>query len=499
MLTVFILAVIINMLIFKDKTMIKVDKKTDVSHLNSEEKTVLIYMLLEKNNLLIDKFNRLETKFKRLEAQLAKNSTNSSKPPSSDSKKSKKKLQKTASLKKQSGKKPGGQPGHEGKTLSMSATPDKTILLTVDECIQCGKNLKREDYTTENRQQFEIPEPKMWITEYQAQLKNCPLCGCTTAACFPENITHATQYGPRAKSLMVYINQYQLIPFDRASQFFNTIYRQSVSPGTIVNAVDALSSRFNVIEKGIKHLLIQSDLAHSDETSMNINGTKQWLHTVGTEQLTHYAFHEKRGQVAMDEIGILPAFKGTLIHDHWKSYFTYKDIRHGLCNAHHLRELKFIAEQQCIKWANGMSDLLLRINTHKGALIQVGKIFNRPQKKKYGEEYDEIISKAGKEQARRGSIESYNLLKRLRNYKDCVLLFMNDLTVPFTNNLSEQDIRMMKVKGKISGCFRKITGGDNFCKIRSVISTANKNKKNVFDILQTAFQKIITVDMLLAE
>lgn len=209
-----------------------------------------------------------------LEAQLAKNSRNSNKPPSSDSKKSKKKLQKTTSLKKKSDKKPGGQPGHEGKTLPMSSAPNETIMLTVDECIQCGKNLKREAYTQESRQQFEIPEPMMWITEYQAQIKSCPICGCTTMACFPEGITHKTQYGPRAKSLMVYMNQYQLIPFNRASQFFKTIYHQPVSPGTIVNAVDELSSRLDAVDNSIKQLLIQSDLAHSDETGTNLNGAK---------------------------------------------------------------------------------------------------------------------------------------------------------------------------------------------------------------------------------
>lgn len=153
-----------------------------------------------------------------------------------------------------------------------------------------------------------------------------------------------------------------------------------------------------------------------------------------------------------------------------------------------------MAEHQHIKWAKRMSDLLLRIHAHKEALIKAGKEFNDPEEK-----YDDIIRKASQEQARRCSIESHNLLKRLRNYKFCVLMFMHNMSVPFTNNLSEQDIRMMKVKGKISGCFQKITGGNNFCKIRSVISTANKNRKNIFDVLQKVFQDIITVDMLLAE
>jgi len=479
--------------------MIKKDKKVDVSHLSSEEKTALIYMLLEKNNLLIDKFNRLEAKFKILEARLAKNSSNSSKPPSSDSKKPDKKPKKTASLRKKSGKKPGGQLGHKGKTLKMSKTPDETILLTVDNCINCGKNLKQQDYSIECRQEFEIPEPKMWITEYQAQIKDCPKCGCTTAACFPEHITHATQYGPRAKSMMVYINQYQLIPFDRASEFFKTIYGHTVSPGTIVNAVKALSLRLDAVDNGIKELLASSKLAHSDETGINMNGTKHWLHTFCTEKLTHYALHEKRGRVAMDAIGILPDFKGTLIHDHWKSYFTYEEIQHGLCNAHHLRQLKFIYEHQNIKWGTQMTELLVKINDHKTELIQKNQQFTRLQKGKYSQEYDAIIQKAAKEQARRGSIESHNLLKRLREFKDAVLLFMTDMSVPFTNNQGERDIRMVKIKDKISGCFRKVSGGYDFCRIRSMTSTAKKNNKNVFHILQQAFQKTITVDLLLAE
>jgi transposase len=406
--------------------MIKKDKKTDVSHLFPEEKTDLIYLLLEKNNLLIDQYNRLETKFKWLEAQLAKNSSNSSKPPSSDTKNPKKKSQKTASLKKKSDKKPGGQPGHAGKTLQKSTMPDETVWLPVDECIHCGKNLKREASTLECRQEFEIPKPVMWVTEFQAQTKHCPACRCTTAACFPKHITHTTQYGPRAKSLMVYLNQYQLIPFNRAAEFFNAVYHQPVSPGTIVNAVGALSIRLDAVDNGIKHLLIQSKLLHCDETGTHINGNKQWLHTVGTKKLTHYAVHEKRGQAAMDAIGILPHFKGTLIHDHWKSYFAYKDVRHGLCNAHHLRELKFLDEHQNMTWAKKMSDLLLRINAHKEVLVQAGRAFNAFQRKNYNEDYDEIISKAGQEQARRGSIESHNLLKRLKNYKACVLLFMNE-------------------------------------------------------------------------
>jgi len=476
----------------------KRDKKTDVSHLDSADKTAVIHLLQEQVNLLEEKNKRLAARLKALEGKLSKNSSNSSKPPSSDKNNSGKKAKKTTSSRKKSGKRPGGQPGHKGSTLEMSSKPDKVITLPVSNCINCNHSFKGVSAELEKRQVFEIPEPQISITEYQAQVKYCKDCDCHTVACFPAGVTHTTQYGPRAKSLMVYMTQYQLLPYQRASEFFRAVYNHNVSAGTIVNAVNVLSSRLRKVESEIKSLLIQSTLAHADETGANIKGKKQWLHTVGTTELTHYAIHEKRGRIATEDIGILPDFSGTLIHDHWKSYFTYENIQHGLCNAHHIRELRFIYEHHHIKWAKKISNLLIAINIHKEKLLSHKKSFTKRQISGYQDCYDEILSKARTEQARRGTTDSKNLLKRLKNYKSEVLLFMTDMRAPFTNNLSEQDIRMMKVKQKISGCFRNISGGENFCRIRSVISTTKKNKKNVFDILQIAFQKIISIEVLLA-
>ncbi len=484
--------------------MAKRDNKTDVSHLHPEEKTVLIHLLQEQANLLKEKYKRLEIRFKALEERLAKNSSNSSKPPSSDANnpgKKKNNPKKTASLRKKTGKKPGGQPGHKGRYLEMSLKPDEIISLPVVACGHCHNNLTHAKSTLDTRQAFEIPEPKLWVIAYQAEEKYCKECGYTTSACFPDRITHKTQYGPRVKSLLVYMNQYQLLPFERASEFFETVYGHPISPGTIVNAVNTLSVRLEAVESQIKERLIKRDLIHCDETSINVNGNKHWLHTVGNEQLTHYAIHEKRGRNATEAIGILPEFKGTMIHDHWKSYFTYQACRHGLCNAHHLRELRFLYEHHPIKWAKKLSDLLIRINEHKNKRVNArGKpSFSPYQLKKYNADYDEILHKASKEQARRGTIDSHNLLKRLKAYKGSTLLFMTDFSVPFTNNLSERDIRMMKVKQKISGCFRNKTGGENFCRIRGALSTAKKNKKNIFNVLQEAFYNIISVEDLLVD
>jgi len=297
---------------------------------------------------------------------------------------------------------------------------------------------------------------------------------------------------------MVYMNQYQFLPFDRASQFFEAIYGHKVSPGTIVNAVDALACRLGKLEEQIKEVLSKGKIAHCDETSMSVGGDKHWLHTVGNEKLVHYALHKKRGQEATLDIGILPEFSGTMIHDHWKSYFLYENSKHALCNAHHLRELRFIHEHHQMKWANKLSNLLITINEHKQKHIKTNKDkFSKWLLNKYSTQFDDILAEGQKEHARRSTKDSHNLLKRLTAYKQETLLFMYDFAVPFTNNLSEQDLRMSKVKQKISGCFRQITGGNNFCKIRSMLVSARKNDKNPFTIIQQAFHKIISVDDLL--
>jgi len=476
----------------------KKDKNTDVSHMHDAEKTVFIEMLFEKINCLEEKIERLRAKNKFLEDNASKNSNNSHKPPSTDNKGKKGKPRKTTSSRTKSGKKPGGQDGHKGSHLKMSARPDEVITLPVTHCGHCHKNLKRSQADIEKRQMFEIPEPKMWITEYQSESKCCPNCNKTTKALYPEDITNKTQYGPRARTLMVYMNQYQFIPFKRVSEFFQSVYHHTVSAGTIVNAVRYLDNRIINVEKQIMDFIIQSKINHADESGANINGDKYWMHTVGNMQSTHFGMHKKRGRKATEAIGILPGYNGTLVHDHWKSYFTYTDCQHALCNAHHIRELRFLHEQQGIKWANKISDLLLEINRKKLKWIENGKdAFSARLLRKYNLKYDDILRKAKREQAIRGTIDSKNLLKRLLNYKDETLLFMNDFLVPFTNNLSEQDLRMPKIKQKISGCYRSLAGAYRFCRIRSMTSTAKKNGKNIFNTIELCFSKIISLDDLL--
>jgi len=227
---------------------------------------------------------------------------------------------------------------------------------------------------------------------------------------------------------------------------------------------------------------------------MNVLGKKQWVHTVGSKTLVHFALHEKRGKQATEAIGILPEFTGTLVHDHWKSYFLYDKSQHALCNAHHLRELRFLYEHHHMKWAKALADLLVGINHHKNKHIESGKDRFSPYRlNQYNAQYDEILKKARREHRRHVTKDAHNLLKRLTTYKQETLLFMHDFNVPFTNNLSERDLRMLKIKQKISGCFRKASWGNNFCRIRSFIISTKKNDKNVFKMIQKAFHKRISV------
>ena len=476
-------------------------KNTLKQALNEADKNFIINLLQEENLLLKEKIQRLEKRLKDVEAKSNKDSRNSNKPPSSDMHKRNKSKDKnkTSSLKKKSGKRPGGQPGHKGTTLPMCHNPDEIIRYEVHTCGHCHNDLRNKPATLDIRQEYEIPKPRMFVREHQGESVYCEACEYTTKAEFPEHITHKTQYGPIAKSMMVYLTQHQYLPYDRASQLFEAVYHHKVSPGTLVNTVSHLGRRLTDLDAEIKEYLAKSDLAHADETSININGSKRWLHTVGTDVVAHFGMHVNRGKKATQEIGILPSFTGILVHDHWKSYFTYENILHVLCNAHHLRELKFFDEQHSMKWANKMYCLLNKINNHKQELIKKSKFsFCRRMIKKYETEYDDILKSAQREQAKRGTIDSHNLMHRLKDFKEATLLFMYDFSVPFTNNLSEQDLRMHKIKQKISGCFRSEWIAEQYCKIRSMLVSGRKNRHNPFELIQRAFTRKLSLKYILA-
>ncbi len=397
------------------------------------------------------------------------NSTNSSKPPSSDPNRKKRSKNKT-------GKKPGGQKGHVGKTLEKVDDPDKIEVINVDRSKLPLARYREVGFDT--RQVFDIDISRV-VTEYRAQIVE-DNNGNRFVAPFPEGVTKAVQYGRTLKSHSVYMSQYQLVPYNRIQDHFADQMNIPVSEGSIFNFNKEAFRLLADFENRAKNELAASEVAHADETGINIGGKGHWLHCISNDFWTVYHPHKRRGLIAMNDMDILPRFKGTLCHDHWKPYYKI-DCTHALCNAHHLRELTRAWEQDAQQWAKNMKNLLetinRKVNDAGGALnakeSQKNRLKYRALFKEAEIECPEPIRPKGKK-GRMKKSKSRNLLERLRDYEQDALRFMDNEQVPFSNNLGENDIRMTKVQQKISGCFRSMDGAKIFCRVRSYLSTCRK-------------------------
>jgi transposase len=442
----------------------------------------------------------LAERIQKLEDQLAKTSRNSGKPPSSDG--YDQGAPRPKSLRKRSRRKSGGQPGHHGETLKMVATPDVVKVYHVQECRHCGQALKRRKAIGyEKRQVYDLPKVQMQVTEYRAEIKTCSCCGKETRATFPLGVNQAVQYGTEIKAQMVYLNTEQHIPLERTCDLLDEFYNHRPSEGTVVTACAEAAQTVEKPNEAIKEHLVQHEpVGHFDETGMRVSGVLNWLHTASTLRLTYYAMHAKRGSVALNEINILPRFQGRAVHDDWASYFQY-ELDHALCNAHHLRTLLFLLERYPQKWVQELHDLLLTIK-EKVEAAQANRQTALPvrQTNTFGQKYDRLLAKGlranppsnemSRQPGQRGRLKqspARNFLLRLREHKEAVLAFMYDFKVPFDNNQAERDLRMMKVKQKVSGGFRSTQGAQNFCQIRSYLSTARKNGLKALAALRLAF------------
>lgn len=467
-----------------------IDKQA-LSALSHEEKDALILQLQETVKRQETLIQQLEFRVKELEARLSKNSQNSSKPPSSDGY-NKKPAPK--SQRQKSGKKPGGQSGHAGSALEQVENPDFIVTHEVDKCRQgCGHSLEGMTKFVEARQEFDLPPIKIQVTEHQIETCKCEGCGYVNKGKAPNHITQPVQYGARINAIAVYLGQYQLIPSKRICETFWDLLGVKISEGFIYKAYGRCYANLNEYEQSVKGMLQCAPVAHFDESGIRVKKELHWLHVASTNQLTHYAIHKKRGGEAMEAIGILPEFKGRAIHDHWKAYFAY-DCDHGLCNAHHLRELIYQHEQYDQQWCEQMRSLLLRCNKEiEAAQNQQQGSLSEEKRLQFEAEYENILA-AGLTQiptiapseGKRGKKKQHparNLMDRLLGFKEETLAFMHDFNIPFTNNQGEQDIRMIKVKQKISGCFRSKRGAQVFCRIRGYVSTARKQSHQVFEAL----------------
>ena len=337
------------------------------------------------------------------------------------------------------------------------------------------------------------------VTEHRAEHKQCPHCGCSHQAEYPAEAAHPMQYGINLKTFLVYFCLYQLLPYDRASEMVFDLFGHSLSQATVVAAVGECSQNLTGVEERIRELLQGAQILHVDETGMRVNGTRHWLHVAGTDLLTCYGYHRKRGAQATDAMGILPAFRGTMIHDFWAPYFGYSSD-HAICNAHLLRELRGISENYRHQWSEALSNLLLDMKTAVDVAKQEGSVLTPERRAAFEERYRRILE-AGEEEAKNPGVpeepgkrgrkkqsKAKNLLDRCRNYQHQILAFMKDFTIPFTNNQAERDLRMMKLKQKISGTFRSEEGAVNFCRVRGFISTIKKHDRPVLSELRAVFE-----------
>jgi transposase len=434
-----------------------------------------------------------------LQARLAKSSRNSSKPPSSDGYG---KVKRTESLRKSGDKPNGGQPGHDGQTLMASGYPDRVETHEVSRCAHCQASLAdMASVGYEERQVFEIPAIRIEVTAHRAEIKVCPACGRASKGSFPQSVSQAVQYGPAVNTWASYFTNQHHIPVERTTEIFEDLVQHRVSEATVLKASEHLERCIAPSTAAVKEMLRDAEVLHVDESGLRVAGKLHWLHVASTDCLTSYEVHAKRGQEAMDDAGILGAFNGTAVHDHWKPYFKYDGCHHALCNAHHLRELRFIENQYHQPWAKEMAELLLEIKAAVAATPAPAMSLSPPEREAFETRYDEVVhsgfdanpapvSSTDGEVKKRGRPKQpppVNLLIRLRDFKGEVLAFMSDFRVPFDNNQGERDVRMVKVKQKVSGGFRTLEGAKRFGRIRGYISTARKNAQNVFEAIRDAF------------
>jgi transposase len=436
----------------------------------------------------------LTARVKELEDELATDSHNSSKPPASDHPK------RTGSLRKSSGKRPGGQPGHPGSTLRLSETPDRVIWHRPTRCEACGASLEgAQAQGCEHRQVVDLPPIQLEVVEHRAETIVCANCGAETTAAFPLDLTQPVQYGPGIQALGVYLRVYQLLPSERTRELLEEVFGGSPSEATLQAAVERCAAGLADTETAIRQGVQQAAVAHCDETGIRVEGKRRWLHVASTERLTHYGWHPKRGKEATDAIGVLPAFTGTAVHDGWAPYQQY-ECSHALCNAHHLRELTFVEEREGQSWAGQMKDLLVAIKERveqeqAGGAERLDGATVHEFEERYGQLLDAGLGAnpppaEGRPPGKRGrkkQSKAKNLLDRLSAHRREVLAFMCDFRVPFDNNLAERDIRMMKVQQKIAGCFRSEDGATAFCRIRTYLSTARKQGQRVLHALDQVF------------
>ena len=441
----------------------------------------------------------LTARVQQLENQLATRSHNSSKPPSSDGL-----GKKTKSRREKSGRKPGGQSGHPGRTLEMVAHPHHTVCHFPAQCPCCGEALTDVAATdVERRQVFDLPPVVVEVTEHQVGTKQCPCCGCATRGEFPAWVTQPVQYGVGLLSLLVYLVVFQMLPWKRTRELIADLYGVAIGGGTLATAVERCFHGLAETAARIRAALQQAQVVGFDETGVRIDGRLYWWHTASTPELTSYHVHPKRGREGIEAGEILPEFAGRAIHDAWSPYAAY-GCEHGLCNAHHLRELIYLVEREGQEWAAELIDVLVLAYRRVDEARAAGaRELDAVTREIIAAEYRRLVHagweanpaaaeptegrEAAPKRGRKAQSKARNLLTRLERNERETLAFVYDFDVPFDNNEAERDLRMMKVQQKISGGFRSEEGAHYFGRIRGYLATMRKQAQPMLAAIENVF------------
>ena len=445
---------------------------------------------------LVARVEVLTARVAELEARLGQNSQNSSKPPSSDNPFTK---PPPRSLRGKSGRRPGKQTGDPGARLEPRPDPDELVVHVPQRCAGCGGDLVDAPVLAEERRQvFDLPPVRLRVVEHRAQRRGCA-CGQATAAGFPAEATAPTCYGPGVAALGTYLLARQHLPVARAAELIADCLGAPVSTGWLAGLPSAAAAGLDPFTAQVRQQLQVAPVAHFDETGARVAGKLCWVHVACTDTLTLYHRAPSRGSKSADLGGVLPRFTGVAVHDGLTSYRRYP-VPHGLCNAHHLRELTALAEtlgKTGIGWPAQMADLLVEIhaavNTAKAA---GGTALPAPQLSDYRARYRDLIRQGWaahppppptRKRGRPKLGAAGSLLRRLDLYQDDVLRFATDFAVPFDNNQAERDIRMIRLQQKISTSWRSEHGIDAFLAVRSYLSTARKRGHGALDVLRSLF------------
>lgn len=481
-----------------DKEQIK-----QISHSDPETIEAFITSLVDQFTATIEqytaKIEMLENRIKDLERRLGQNSRNSSKPPSSDG------FRKPTNSRQPGGKK-GAPKGHKGHTLQFVESPDHVVHQTVSVCDTCQASLETvPSLGYEKRQVFDLPAPRVVVTEYRAEKKCCPHCQRTQRALFPEGVNAATQYGDGFAAWTAYLSAFQMLPLARIGRLFADLTGYRPSDATLLSYLEVMDHRLAPVEQSIREALLESACLHCDETSIRVQNKEHWLHTASTAAWTLFTVHPSRGSLGMIAGGLLPSYKKMVMYDFYSSYF--KDdftFTHALCCAHLLRECQGISEHDKHTWSTQMKTLLQESWKTVLAHRQRSEPLKEEIRQEVQQQYDAILKQGALEwskdpvqpktgpRGRKKKSRAANLGQRFLEHKDAILRFLYEAEAPFDNNQAERDIRMVKVKDKVSGCFRTAQGAKIFARVRGFITTLLKQQLPVLSSLSAALRSAFT-------